>query len=369
MKVNNFKAVTAITLIFVLIFSLTACSSNSGSSANTANSSNSTAASASTTNGGANSGDSIELSFSHTLGTASLHHELGLYLGQLMEERTNGAVTVKVYPSGQIAATEREAFEAVQMGTIDITFGGTTSLSNWVDKLLLFEVPFLIDNYEHSYAVYDSDFGKEVQTWVEDYGMISLGLVECGFYELFNKKHEAAVPADFKGLNMRTSESVAMMNFMLSLGANPITMAANETFTSLQNGVIDGMSFPILYCYTNKYYPEAKYFTEVNMLTGSTFLCTSPYTFDNLPEEYHQIFKDAAADACVWARGKLQELINVAMEDMEAEGLVVHKCTPEEKEIWRESIYSVVYPKIKEASGLGDELDTYVERIRAVAPQ
>jgi TRAP-type C4-dicarboxylate transport system substrate-binding protein len=58
----------------------------------------------------------------------------------LVQEKTGGAITVTVYPDGQLGG-EREMFESLSLGNLDVTFGGPGVLTNFDPKIGIFDMP------------------------------------------------------------------------------------------------------------------------------------------------------------------------------------------------------------------------------------
>ena len=136
------KRLIGITLAAVMAFSLAACggssSSSSASGSGSASASNSTA-----------SGDSIVLTLNHDGATDHPYNYGCEKFADLVKEKTNGEVTVEVYPSSQIASGAK-AVEFVQMQTLDMDLAATTSLINFAPIIGTLDMPFLFDNKRFS---------------------------------------------------------------------------------------------------------------------------------------------------------------------------------------------------------------------------
>ncbi|MGE6299119.1 TRAP transporter substrate-binding protein DctP, partial [Guptibacillus hwajinpoensis] len=66
---------------------------------------------------------------------------------EIVEEKTDGAITVETYHSGQLG-DDRSMTEALQLGTQEVTVPSTAPLANFVPEFSVFDIPFLFPNEE-----------------------------------------------------------------------------------------------------------------------------------------------------------------------------------------------------------------------------
>ena len=104
-----------------------------------------------------------------------------------------------------------------------------------------------------------------------------------------NSRHPIAVPADAKGLKLRTMENKVHMAIWKALGADPTPMARGEIFTALQQGTVDGQENPIPVIYTSKVYEVQKHLSLTGHVFSPAMIIMSKAKFDALPKEYQAI--------------------------------------------------------------------------------
>ncbi|PNA19430.1 C4-dicarboxylate ABC transporter, partial [Pseudomonas sp. FW215-R4] len=64
---------------------------------------------------------------------------------ELVEERSDGRITLRVYPNSQLVAGDQtREFSAMRSGLIDMALGSTINWSPQVPALNLFSLPFLM---------------------------------------------------------------------------------------------------------------------------------------------------------------------------------------------------------------------------------
>ena len=95
--------------------------------------------------------------------TAAHPYALGANkFGDLVKERTNGRIPLKVFTDSTLAKGEREMLEGLQQGTIDIYVGSTGPVGNFSPSMLIVDIPFLFGDYDHVDKVLDGPIGKQL---------------------------------------------------------------------------------------------------------------------------------------------------------------------------------------------------------------
>jgi len=125
---------------------------------------------------------------------------------ELVEERTNGQVTIEIYPNASLG-DERTLLEGMQMGTVDMGVITNGPVANFVEEIAVFELPFLFANAQEAYKVLDGPIGQELLKKLEDVNLKGLAYAERGFRNLTNSKRPVHTAADIEGLKIRVMEN------------------------------------------------------------------------------------------------------------------------------------------------------------------
>lgn len=295
-----------------------------------------------------------------------LEHPIGegvTLLADLIEERSNGKIKIEIFP-GCILGGERDMYESLQLGTLDLAVGGPV-LANFLPEFEIINMPFLFESREHAYAAMDGKFGDDILKKLETVGIVGLGWFENGFYDLMNGKVRNVTSwKDISGLNIRTVESNGFMDGWTAIGANPVPMAATELFTALQNGTVDGICLSINGTYYLKLH-EAKQvnYTTLNMYFGALPIIMSKIVWDKLPKEYQELFFECAVEAEELERRRFQEVEQNSLDKFIEHGLTYCEITGEAREEWKEKVISYVYPRYPKIV-----TDEYLAMIKEYAP-
>lgn len=253
------------------------------------------------------SGESITLKLTHSLSTSSQYQAGAEYFKQLVEERTNGAIVVEIYPSAQLGA-ERDTFEGLSIGTVDIALGTASVLGQtFTLDTDVFSLPFLYSDSEELYTLLDSDLADEIFSGAANYGAEVLTCYDSGFRQLSNAKRPVNSVADCKGLKIRTPESSMYVDTMEAIGISPSTLAWSEVFSALQTGVVDGQETPLAVFTSSGLGEVQKYFAFINYMDDPIAMVASTAFMNKLSAEQQEIVREAAYESAVYEREWLAE--------------------------------------------------------------
>jgi tripartite ATP-independent transporter DctP family solute receptor len=245
------------------------------------------------------------LKLGHIADPSKPYAQAGEKFAELVEEKTDGAVEIQVFPNSQLG-NQRDLVEGLTYGTVDLTLTSTAVLGNFLDKMAVFDLPFIFRDRAHTYAALDT-VGMEMNEKLEEKGLKVLGFFENGIRHLTNDVRPVNKPEDMEGLKIRVMEQPVYIEMMRALGANPTPMAFGELYTALQQGTVDGQENPVSHIWTQRFFEVQKYIS----LTGHTYsaepLVISMITWNKLPAEYQDAIQESATEALEWHRLQVVE--------------------------------------------------------------
>lgn len=229
-----------------------------------------------------------------------------LKLAELVKERSNGEITINVYPDRQLGE-EREMVEGLQLGSVEMTVVSSGPVVNFLPEAGVLDLPFLFENSEHAYRVFDGEIGKDLLTRFDDIDMVGLAIWENGWRHISAKK-PITTPADLAGVKLRTMQNPVHIRAFEKLGASPIPMAWGEVFTSLGQGVIDGQENPITIFYTNSLWEVQSDITLSGHVYGPHMFLASKSVWESWPEEVRKAILEALPEATAFQRAESARL-------------------------------------------------------------
>ncbi|WP_413016344.1 TRAP transporter substrate-binding protein [Noviherbaspirillum sp. 1P10PC] len=239
-----------------------------------------------------------------------------------VEKRTEGRYKIQTFYSSSLGA-EREATEAVQLGTQELTFTSTGPIPNFVPEVKILDVPFLFRDYAHARAVLDGPIGQELLQKFDARGIKALAWGENGFRHMTNSKRSVNAPEDLKGLKMRTMENPVHVQAYKGFGIIPTPMAFSEVFTALQQGTVDGQENPLSVITSAKFDQVQKYLTLTGHVYSPCVFLMNKGAFDKLSAADKTAFLEAAKEGVKANRMRVDSDEKMAVADLRAKGMTV----------------------------------------------
>jgi len=272
--------------------------------------------------------NTMVLKMGHKSSQSHSWHMGCLKFKEIVEEKTNKAIQVEIFPSSQLG-NQRAMTEACQMGVVDIVLSSPAILVNFAPGIGVFDLPFVFKNYEHVYKTLDT-IGMEFNEELEKKGLKLLAIWETGFKRLSNNKREIKDLDDLKGLKIRVPQSPVLMSTIKSVGSNPISVAWNECYIALQQGTADGQFNPPSIMIENKIQEVQKYYSNnLTIQYGAEPVIISLKTWNKLAPEFQKIITDAAIVAKDYQRELCQKDDKAALETMKESGVIVSEVSEE----------------------------------------
>ena len=330
------KKVVALLLCFAMLFGMAACGNNGGSGNNAAN----------------NNAAPVEPTVLKASSPAAPDAAWGLALQRMadaIKEKTGGRYQVDVYHKASLTENSEKAMtDAVFTGTLDICITpGSLAAGIWS----AFSVPFQFDSREHIYKVLKSDIVADMCKQMEPKGMKVLSLIENGYRQITNNKHEIKVPADTADVKLRTPQAKSSIAIAEKMGFQTVAISAGELFQALQQGTADGQENALNTIYDNKYYEVQKYLTVVNYNWSPALFGINLDLWNSLSADDQKIFQEVFTEVADWANKKMAEEDRSYIDKLKAAGMQVYECTAEDLALWKkqmEGAESIYYESVGE---------------------
>ena len=241
----------------------------------------------------------------------------------LVKQKTQGAVTVDVYPASQLGS-ERNITEAVAMGGLDFALAGVSEYATRYKPVVIFDGPFVFRSREHMVKTWTSPIGQEIFDGMVK--QIGIRLVSPSYYgtrHVTTGKVAARTPADLKGLKLRCPDQPMFVAVMKAIGATPTPMALSEVYLALQMGVVDGQENPAATIATMKFNEVQKYLIRTGHITNGVYIWTNDKKFQTLPAAVQQAIRDAGKEAADWTTARTYEMEDKYTADLKAKGMTI----------------------------------------------
>ena len=263
---------------------------------------------------------------------------------EMVKERSQGRIEVKIYPDGQLGKGERELLEAVQQGTLDIYVGSTAPLSGFSPSMGILDIPFLFRDYDHVDKVLDGALGLALLKDLEGPGLMGMAFWENGFRNLTNSKVAVKTPDEAKGMKIRTQENKIHLTAWKAAGVNPVPMAWGEVYGALQQKTIDGQENPIAVIYSSKINEVQKFLSMTQHVYSLAVLLISAKKWQGIPKADQELLRKTALEIAQFQRKLGRDSEAKQVEELAGKGMTVTKDV--DKAAWQKAMQ----PAFKEFS-------------------
>jgi TRAP-type C4-dicarboxylate transport system substrate-binding protein len=197
---------------------------------------------------------------------------------------------------------------------------------------------------------------------VRDAGVRIVGWTFTGFRVLTNSKKPVKTLADLQGLKIRVPKNEIMISSYQAWGINPTPMAWGETFTALQQRVVDGQDNPYITVSSMKFNEVQKYITNIRYVFSLEPIIVGEGTFKKQPADVQKAILDAGAEATEHSYKWLLETEGRIKKELTAKGMVITDPADGEKE-WISKATTTVWPKYYTSIGGKDKLDKVLKAL------
>lgn len=279
------------------------------------------------------------------------------HFADLVRERTEGRINIKVYTSSSLmAGKQTNEFLIHRQGVADFCFASTINWSTTIKTLNLFNLPFFFPDYKALDAVTQGEVGQEIMDELQKKGVSVLAWGENGFRAVTNSKRAIKSPADIEGMKIRVVGTPVFIETMKALGANPVNMNWGDAQIAFQQGVVDGQENPVVAIEIPiKIWQFHQYATIWRYAVDPLMLTVNNKVMASFSPEDQEIIKQAAIEAAEQQRATVRKgLIEPdlsAYDTLRENGMevtVLDQATREQFRAKTEEVYKNWVPKIGE---------------------
>jgi len=271
-------------------------------------------------------------------------HVAALAFKEHVENATGGSIKVEIYPAGQFGK-DQPTMEGLKLGTLELAVAHDGAIATVYKPIGVLGIPFLYDDHEHAWRVYDSPWLQEFsQDMVKKTGIRLLGLADNGVRHFTNSARPIKSPADMKGLKIRIQPSPVFKTLVESLGASPSAIPWADLPTALQQKVVDGQENGVTNILAASLYQHQKYVTlDGHVWSVHAYLINDRF-YQGLTPEERKAVDEGAQKAIAIHRKMTSDQDKNAKSILEKVGMEVTELSPAEVAEFRK----LAQPPVKE---------------------
>lgn len=270
--------------------------------------------------------DVLELRLAHNQAEGSEIADSIAKISEFAAEDPSQKLKVSIYASG-VLGTEKEEIEMVKAGVLDMAKVSSNTLGQFKDEYSIFAIPYLFQSQQHYYdACEQSEKVKELFRSTEEDGYIAIGYYANGSRNFYLKEDVACTdPSVLKGKKIRSMPSSTSMDMIELMGGSPVPMASGETYSSLQQGIVDGAENTDLALTVDGHQDLVKSYTYTEHQYSPDIYIISTKTWNKMTPEQQEYLKEAIQKANDNFKNLYNGMMAEAMEEAESHGVHVYR--------------------------------------------
>lgn len=257
----------------------------------------------------------------------------------LVEEKSDGKLQLKLYPSSQLGS-EKDVVEQAIMGNNVIIFTGYDFLMDYVPDAGILTAPYLTDNFDDLLYLTTTDWFKDLSADLSKEGIEIVNTNTIYGERQLMTKDPVLTPKDLKGMKIRVPNNNMYIKSFEALGATPTPMPLGDLYTSLQQGLIDGAENPLPVLEGSKTQEVIKNLTLTEhtkimspWIAGATFM-------DSIPEDLAKILIETGNEAGEYGNKIAEEEAEKVLKEFKEQGVKVHEVDLEPFKEKAKSVYT-----------------------------
>lgn len=268
----------------------------------------------------------------------SVQYMYGEKFAELISEKSDGEIEVKLYPYGQLGGLT-DIYDQVQEGAIQLAFG-SGFLGGTVPESQLFSLNFVLTDNEklNTEILNDPAFRKheDLVAAFRERNLQPLAIVPEG-WQVWSANKVVRTPEDFNGLAIRTMDNRLLRETYSAYGAEPTTMEYGELFSGMQLGQLDGNIQPVFAHQEMDFYQVQDYLVFANQAQFIATFMGNKEWYDGLSDEHKGMIEEAVVELVPLVHD-VQTRLNTERLDIitEKSDIELIYLTPEERNAFRD---------------------------------
>lgn len=244
--------------------------------------------------------DARTLRLNESLGPGSVEETALLRFKEIVEERTNGDLTIRIFLQDQLGGPQ-ESLEALQTGSLDLYSGDLSYYSKLAPaELDVLALLYLFSDQEHLRRYLTSDVFERAHEKLQAQGIRFISTEfngDRGPYRVFVSSRPVLSVDDLQGLKMRLWPNDMVIRSWSHLGAVPSVLPWTETYLAIRQNTVQAVTAPLALVKPQGFAEVAPYITVMRQFPQVWPIAVSEHTWRTLTSDQQQILVEAANEA------------------------------------------------------------------------
>lgn len=249
------------------------------------------------------SAETTTLRFSHFWpATAATHTEIFEPWAKKIEQESGGRIKVELYPSATLSKPDA-TYDATAKGTVDIGSQLQGYTNGRFPLTQVAELPGLSNSAAQMNCMLQTlyDDGVIADEYKDTHLLFMMGTGPGGMHTI---DKAIRTPDDLKGLRMRRPSAIAG-DIIEAAGGTPVGLPATDIYTSLQRGVLDGLSLPWDATGSFRLIELTNTHTNIPFYSSAIMVTMNKDKYNSLPDDLKKVIDDNSGMQMAAAAGKV----------------------------------------------------------------
>jgi len=295
--------------------------------------------------------------------TSATHTKVFAPWAKKIEEESGGRLKVEIFPSATLAKADA-AYEATAKGTVDIGSQLQGYTNGRFPLTQITELPGLSNSATQMNCMLQTlyDDGVIASEYEDTHLLFMMGTGPGGIHTVDKPINE---PNDLKGQRIRRPSAIAG-DIIEAAGGTPVGLPVTDVYTSLQRGVLDGLSLPWDAMGSFKLTELANTHTNIPFYSSAIVVTMNKGKYDNLPQDLKQVIDDNSGQMMAALAGKVfDEEDDKFMAEAKAQGdVMIDIPDPLNDPLWKGPLEAGTKKYLQDISVLGLDADTVYQKAK-----
>jgi tripartite ATP-independent transporter DctP family solute receptor len=240
------------------------------------------------------------------------HHAVGGIVDQTanrfatqLRERSGGRINARVFPAAQLGQ-EREAFDLLNSGAIDVTFTSSGIMDKVYQPIEVTSLPFVFRDWGHARRALTGEFGQTLTTNVRNASNAEiLAYFGLGFRDMLFRGDPVPSLSGMTGVRMRAPESFVFIRMFELMGARPTPVTWGEVYMAMQTGVAAGLESPPALALDMKFNEVTRSLVQTRHMFAIMAINMNKARFARFSPAEQALIRQTATEAATWAEDTL----------------------------------------------------------------
>ncbi|KAA0914574.1 TRAP transporter substrate-binding protein [Psychrobacter sp. ANT_WB68] len=323
-----------------------------------------TGCSQSSDNATSSSEETTILRFSHLWpATAATHTEIFEPWAKKVEEESGGRIKVEIYPSATLSKGGA-TYDATAKGAVDIGSELQGYTAGRFPLTQITELPGLSSSATQMNCMLQTlyDDGVISSEYEDTHLLFMMGTGPGGIHTIDNP---ISKPDDLKGLRIRRPSAIAG-DIIEAAGGTPVGLPAPDLYTSLQRGVLDGVSLPWDATGSFRLIELTNTHTNIPFYSSAIVVTMNKGRYEGLPEELKQVIDNNSGKMMAALAGKVFDADDDKfMAEAKAKGdVMIDIPDPLNDPAWKAPLEAGTQKYLKDIETLGLDAKTVYQKAK-----